>query len=66
MKMTINMEITTVYNGKTYTGWVVESKKVNGRELITIMVKDSSRNDGIGYRSLYVENMNQTSENLFA
>ena len=64
--MTINMEITTVYNGKTYTGWVVESKKVNGRELITIMVKDSSRNDGIGYRSLYVENMNQTSENLFA
>jgi hypothetical protein len=66
MKMTINTEITTVYNGKTYTGWVVESKKVNGRELITIMVKDSSRNDGIGYRSLYVENMNQTSENLFA
>jgi hypothetical protein len=64
--MTINTEITTVYNGKTYTGWVVESKKVNGRELITIMVKDSSRNDGIGYRSLYVENMNQTSENLFA
>jgi hypothetical protein len=64
--MTINTEITTVYNGKTYTGWIVESKKVNGRELITIMVKDSSRNDGIGYRSLYVENMNQTSENLFA
>jgi hypothetical protein len=64
--MTINTEITTVYNGKTYTGWVVESKKVKGRELITIMVKDSSRNDGIGYRSLYVENMNQTSENLFA
>jgi hypothetical protein len=64
--MMINTEITTVYNGKTYTGWVVESKKVNGRELITIMVKDSSRNDGIGYRSLYVENMNQTSENLFA
>ena len=64
--MTINMEITTVYNGKTYTGWVVESKKVNGRELITIMVNDASRNDGIGYRSLYVENMSQTSENLFA
>jgi hypothetical protein len=64
--MTINTEITTVYNGKTYTGWVVESKKVKGRELITIMVKDSSRNDGIGYRSLYVENMKQTSENLFA
>jgi hypothetical protein len=64
--MTINTEIKTTYNGKTYTGFVVESKKVKGREMITIMIKDSSRNSGTGYRSLYVDKMTQTSENLFA
>jgi hypothetical protein len=64
--MTINTEIKTTYNGKTYTGFVVESKKVKGREMITIMIEDSSRNEGIGYRSMYVDMMTQTSENLFA
>jgi hypothetical protein len=64
--MTINTEITTTYNGKTYTGFVVESKMVKGREMIVIMIEDDSRNDGIGYRSLYVDMMSQTSENLFA
>jgi hypothetical protein len=64
--MTINTEIKTTYNGKTYTGFVVESKLVKGREMIRIMIKDSSRNDGIGYRSMYVDMMTQTSENLFA
>jgi hypothetical protein len=64
--MTINTEIKTTYNGKTYTGFVVESKLVKGREMITIMIEDSSRNEGIGYRSMYVDMMSQTSENLFA
>jgi hypothetical protein len=64
--MTINTEITTIYNGQSFTGCVVESRMVKGRELITIMIKDDSRNDGIGYRSLYVDMMSQTSENLFA
>ena len=64
--MTINTEIKTPYNGKTYTGFVVESKMVKGREMIRIMIEDSSRNDGVGYRSMYVDMMTQTSENLFA
>lgn len=64
--MTINTEIKTTYNGKTYTGFIVESKMVKGREMIRIMIEDSSRNDGIGYRSMYVDMMTQTSENLFA
>lgn len=64
--MTINTEITTTYNGKTYTGFIVEKKMVKGREMIRIMIEDSSRNEGIGYRSMYVDMMTQTSENLFA
>jgi len=64
--MTINTEITTTYNGKRYTGFIVESKTVKNREMIRIMIEDSSRNDGIGYRSMYVDMMTQTSENLFA
>jgi hypothetical protein len=64
--MTINTEITTTYDGKKYTGLVVESKVVRGREMVTIMIEDDTRNSGIGYRSLYVDMMSQTSENLFA
>lgn len=64
--MTLHTEITTTYNGKKYTGFVVEIKKHNGREMVTLMINDTTRNEGIGYRSLYVENMSQTSENLFA
>jgi hypothetical protein len=30
------------------------------------MIEDDSRNDGIGYRSLYADKMSETSENLFA
>jgi hypothetical protein len=64
--MTINTEITTTYNGKRYTGFIVESKTIKNREMITIMIKDDTRNDGIGYRNLYVDMMSQTYENLFA
>ena len=64
--MTLHTEITTTYNGKKYTGLVTELKKFNGRDMVTIMIHDDSRNDGVGYRTFYVENMSQTSENLFA
>jgi len=30
------------------------------------MIEDATRNDGIGYRSLYTDKMSETSENLFA
>jgi FKBP-type peptidyl-prolyl cis-trans isomerase (trigger factor) len=65
-EMTLNTEISTSYDGKRYTGFVVEIKKVQNRELITIMIEDDTRNDGIGYRSLYADKMSETSENLFA
>lgn len=64
--MTLNTEISTTYDGKRYTGFVVEIKRVQNRELVTIMIEDATRNDGIGYRSLYTDKMSQTSENLFA
>ena len=64
--MTLNTEISTSYDGKRYTGLVVEIKNIQNRELITIMIEDATRNDGIGYRSLYTDKMSQTSENLFA
>jgi len=64
--MTLNTEISTTYAGKRYTGCVVEIKMVQNRELITIMIEDDTRNDGIGYRSLYADKMSETSENLFA
>ena len=64
--MTLNTEITTIYNGEKFTGFIVEIKMVKNRELITIMIEDDSRNDGIGYRSLYADKMSETSENLFA
>jgi hypothetical protein len=64
--MTLNTEISTTYDGKRYTGLVVEIKKMSNRELITIMIEDDTRNDGIGYRSLYADKMSETSENLFA
>jgi hypothetical protein len=64
--MTLNTEISTTYDGKRYTGLVVEIKKMSNRELITIMIEDDTRNDGIGYRSLYSDKMSETSENLFA
>ena len=65
-KMTLNTEISTTYAGKRYTGCVVEIKMVQNREMITIMIEDTTRNDGIGYRSLYTDKMSQTSENFFA
>ena len=64
--MTLHTEITTTYNGKKYTGFVVEIKKYNGRDMITLMINDTTRNEGIGYRSLYVDKMSETWENLFA
>ena len=64
--MTLNTEITTIYNGEKFTGFIVEIKMVKNRELITIMIEDDTRNDGIGYRSLYADKMSETSENLFA
>jgi hypothetical protein len=60
--MTAGIIINVNYNGKKYTGLVDTVRTVKGRKLATLVIDDKEKMGGIGYRSLYLDKMENVEE----
>ena len=66
MKMIAGNIIAVKYNGKKYTGLVDTIRTVKGREMATLVITDEDTISGQGFRSLYLDKMENVEQIGFA